>query len=326
MTDTTITAPGVYDIPAEAYHADPCPAPSLSSGIAKILLTKTPAHARLAHPRLNPDFEPEEKTAFDIGSAAHAMMLHDDRAFAVLDFPDYRTAAAKAARDAARAEGKIPLLDHQFDQVRAMVAAGRAQLDAHPEAWEAFRAGYGQGEVTLAWQDGPEDAPIWCRIRLDWKPSNGNVVWDYKTTAASAAPDEWARTMLNTGADVQLGLYTRGITRVLGIEQPQFRFVVQETEPPFALAVHTLDPHWTHIAWRKADTAIRLWSWCLRNDRWPGYVGRVHYLECPVWESRRWEEREERGDDRELLEQALRWQAPDEASGEAAADFFRGAC
>ena len=49
------------DISAEAYHADPAPEPSLSSSVAKILVNLSPAHARIAHPRLNPDYRPRSR-------------------------------------------------------------------------------------------------------------------------------------------------------------------------------------------------------------------------------------------------------------------------
>ena len=34
-----------YNVPEAAYHADPCEAPSLSSGIARTLLTRSTLHA-----------------------------------------------------------------------------------------------------------------------------------------------------------------------------------------------------------------------------------------------------------------------------------------
>ena len=53
-----ISEPGVYSLPDDAYHADPCPGPSLSSSVAKLMLDRSPLHAWHAHPRLNPNFEP----------------------------------------------------------------------------------------------------------------------------------------------------------------------------------------------------------------------------------------------------------------------------
>ncbi|WP_242401117.1 hypothetical protein [Acetobacter okinawensis] len=50
-----ITTPGIYDLPEAQYHADPCPTPSLSNSVARILLDESPMHAHFSHPRLNPE-------------------------------------------------------------------------------------------------------------------------------------------------------------------------------------------------------------------------------------------------------------------------------
>ncbi len=99
-----------YDVAAARYHADPCVKPSLSSSIAKILLEKTPRHAWYAHPRLNPDFAANTDTKFDLGSVVHELMLGKGVGYAVIKAADYRAKTAQAARQAAREEGKVPLL------------------------------------------------------------------------------------------------------------------------------------------------------------------------------------------------------------------------
>src|ERR1700677_1036911 len=93
---------GIFNLSAEAYHADPCPTASLSSSIAGILLDQSPSHAWLAHPRLNPNYVRESADSrFDLGSAAHMMLLEqrEDRIVRV-SADDWRTKAAKEARAA----------------------------------------------------------------------------------------------------------------------------------------------------------------------------------------------------------------------------------
>ena len=70
-----ITDPGLYDMPEADYHADPCPEPSLSSTLARLMVNRSPRHAWTASPRLNPDHEPVNKETFDVGRAAHAVLL-----------------------------------------------------------------------------------------------------------------------------------------------------------------------------------------------------------------------------------------------------------
>ena len=69
-----ITKPGVYDLPMAEYHADPCPEPSLSSSIIRLLCSASPLHAWTAHPRLNAAYVAEESDRFDVGTAAHALL------------------------------------------------------------------------------------------------------------------------------------------------------------------------------------------------------------------------------------------------------------
>jgi hypothetical protein len=303
-----VSTPGVYNLSAADYHADPCPQPSLSKSIAKVLIDRSPRHAWWAHPRLNPDFETETATKFDLGTAAHALLLGDEARFEIIDADSYRGKAAQEARDAAYAAGRTPLLVDQYEQVVAMARAARVQLTAHEEAADAFTAG--KPEQTLVWCEGD----IWCRARLDWLPDRGRIFDDYKTTSAAAHPDAWgARTFFDTGCDFQDAFYRRGIRAVLGITDPVFRFVVQETEPPHALCVMQADPAVRTIADKKVEAAIALWSRCLKADRWPGYPSRTCHLELPIWRETRWLEREERDASRpgaDLIASMIDWQAP----------------
>lgn len=307
-----IREPGVYEVSEEDYHADPVIEPSFSNSIGKILLRATPRHAWHAHPRLNPDHAPREEAKFDTGKAAHSLLLRDERAFAVIEADDWRTKAAKEAREAARAEGKLPLLAKHWAGVTAMAAAARAQLAEHEVADVAFVNG--APERTLVWREGE----TWCRCRLDWKPDAGRIFLDYKSTEASAKPESWARHQLYTlGFDFQCALYRRAIRAVLGIRDPAFEFVVQECAPPYALSVVGVPPSAIDLADRMVDEALELWRWCLAEDRWPGYPNRTIYQEPPAWYEARWLEYEagkalvrEKAGDKALFEMMMQWQAP----------------
>jgi len=307
---TRVAGAGAYDLSEAAYHADPAPAPSLSASMAKIILDRSLRHAWCAHPRLNPNVADDNAAKFDLGQAAHALMLGSHERFAVIDAADWRTKEAKAQRDAAYDDGRIPLLVEQWAEVRAMVEAGRAQLRCHRDAADAFTDG--RPEQALIWQEGP----VWCRSRLDWKPNRGVIFDDYKTTGVSAHPDAFARQIVAMGYDVQAAFYRRGIRAVLGIADPQFRFVVQETSAPFALSVIGLAPAWIDMADRKVDEALRLWSHALATDCWPGYPSLTAYVDPPAWAENQWLEREARDTlarkdgDKALFAMAMDWQAP----------------
>jgi hypothetical protein len=279
-----ITKPDILDLSAEDYAADPCPTPSLSSSIARILLAQSPRHAWWAHPRLNPAYRREESEAFDLGTAAHAYILQGSRAFAVIDAKDYRTKAAQEARDAAYAEGKTPILAYRLDNVRAMEEAVVAQLAHLKDPPIPFQNG--RAEETLVWLEGD----VWCRARLDYLHADHRSISDLKTTSASANPAAWERTMFAAGLDVQAAFYLRGLRAVFGHEGT-FRFVPVENYEPYALSVVGLAPDALDLADRKVDRAIALWRECLTTGTWPAYPTRTCWAEAPAWEVAKWEQR-----------------------------------
>lgn len=283
---------GVHAFSEADYHADRVAGPpSLSASIAKILCDRTPLHAWTAHPRLNPNYAPEDKEAFDIGTVAHAALLHSDTAIDVLDFPDWRTKDAKAARDLARADGKTPILAKHWDQVQRMVDAAVAQINSHEADPPLFAPGI--AERTLVWD---EDG-VTCRARIDWLHDDRRAIDDYKTTSASADPKKWVRTMLGFGGDVQAAFYLRGLAAVTGtaatLGVADFRFVVQETAPPYALSVVSLAPDALALAAAKVQHAIDTWRTCLATDTWPAYPTKVAYAESSAWAEADWLERAE---------------------------------
>ena len=275
-----------YDYEETAYHADPCEAPSLSAGIIKPLLNASPLHAWYSHPRLNPNHEREEKATYDFGKAAHSFILRDPKSFEVVDANDWRTKDAKERRDAAYASGKIPLLTEQYKDVQEMVESAHKQLALH-ECTDAFKAD-GKKEVTLIWQEGD----VWCRCRVDYISANGKNFYDYKTTDQSANPEYTGRMMFNLGYDITSAFYKRGIRAVFGIDNPNYRFVIQEKSKPFCLSVNALDPMADAIADRKIYMAINLWDKCLKTNIWPGYPKRIAYVSMPSYMESAWLERE----------------------------------
>lgn len=270
---------------AAEYHADPAPEPSLSSSIIRVLLNQSPAHAWQQHPRLNPALERREAAHFDVGTAAHAMLLEGRDAFGVVDADDWRTSAAKEQRDLIRAEGRTPLLAAQAQQVEEMVEAFRvnvAALDLDPAAFVD-----GQPETALVW----EERGVHCRALLDWLHTDCATIDDYKTTSRTASPDVWGRTMFGFGGDVQAAFYRRAVQRTFDVD-PVFRFIVQETYPPYAVSAVTPDSTAYAVANRKIDHAIKTWRECLKTGVWSAYPAGLRVVESPPWEEARWLERE----------------------------------
>lgn len=278
---------GLYDMPADEYYADPCPAPSLTQSVAGIIWHRTPLHGWLAHPKLNPDYQPSENPAFDFGSAAHALVLEgNDSDIVVIEADDWRTKAAKEQRDEARSSGKTPLLIKDYAKVQDMAVAVSKFIDSS-EIAGVFSDGKAE-QSAIAEIDG-----VWLRGRLDWITTDRRIILDYKTTSKSANPESFLRSsVFQFGYDIQAAMYRKLNHLTGGPEDSKFLWLVQETEAPYICSLMGASPSLIESGERKLAHVMNLWSQCLLMDEWPGYGNRIAWLEAPAWEQAKIEERE----------------------------------
>lgn len=290
-----ITKPGIYtDVEPARYFEDPCPAPSFTQSLAKLILDRSPAHARLEHPRLTPpeaDDEPEKYVAAQaIGNAAHALMIGRGRAIAEGEFNDWKTKAAQQFKADHQADGKIVILSKHMVRAQAMVHAARLQLAA--AGWRrAFREGH--GEVVIAW----EEDGLWFRSMIDWMVDTGEL-YDLKTSGMSCAPHAVPMLGVDAGWDIQAAMHERGLDNLDpdNAGRRRFRFVPQENDAPFALVPVELTEAWLTMGRKKLQRAIDIWRACITKNQWPAYPNAVLRPEYPEWQERRWLDREENDD------------------------------
>lgn len=276
---------GLRAMPAEQYHADPCAQPSLSSSIARILLEKSPLHAWHAHPRLNPSCIPEERTDFDLGSAAHALLLEGEDRMQVIDAENYRTKDAREQRDAARLAGKHPVLKARYDDVRRMADVARRAIGRCQDL-AGVKLGEGKPELVGIW----EEDGAFMRFRPDWIHDHRLVMLDYKTTT-DAEPSAFTRQIGRMGYHIQAAFYRRGMMAIEGADIP-FVLVAQESEPPYAVSFHGCAPSLLEIADAEVERAIDTWRECMRRNSWPAFTQRIHWAEAAGWQMAEHEERQ----------------------------------
>jgi hypothetical protein len=277
----TITQPGVFDIPAEDYHLDPVPGGSLSSsGARKLLAPSCPALYRYEQ-----DNPPPPKKTFDLGHAAHRMVLGAGAKPVLVDAERWDTKVIKAEVADIRERGDIPLKRAEFDKVKAMAAALREH-----EAARLFEPGTGHAEQSLFWTDQPTG--VRRRARLDWLPAFNDgrrmLLPDYKS-CASAEPDALAKAMDTYGYHCQGAWYLDAV-RALGLagEDAAFLLIAQEKTPPYIVTVIEPDAMAIRIAHARNREAIELYAECVASGRWPGYADDVVLTPLPPWTVNRW--------------------------------------
>jgi hypothetical protein len=290
-----IEKPGIYlDVATADYFGDPCPVPSLTQSIAKILLDRSPKHAWLAHPALNRHWKPREATKFAVGNAAHSLLIGRGKALEVFDHPDWNaTGGGKGAktklhedRDFAIECGQVPILKHQFDTASEMVLSARLQLSAFPDLPGAFTDGH--GEVVIA----AEVDGIWLRSMVDWMVDPTHL-YDYKTTDLTASPERIPYIMAGAGWDIQAAIQERIFDAIdpAGQGRRHHYFICQETDEPFAVVPSELPESVMNIGRRKLDAAITIWRSCVTTGEWPMYPRKVQSPAYPAYAEAKWMER-----------------------------------
>lgn len=274
------------DMKAAAYHADPAPEPSLSSSVAKTLLAHTPRHAYVVHPRLNPDYEPDNDPKFSLGSVAHELLLSRGAGFIIVEADDWRGKEAKAKREEAHAAGLKALLAKDYARAMRLVEVAEDRLFA-----AGFKLDDMERELPYFWQD---HKGIWCRAMADAIDRKTFTVIDFKTTSLGLTDENLARTIDNLGYDLSAGHYIRGLTKLIPESAGRWRWLwlVAETAQPHEVRIIQADASTLEIGDRKAATAMVKWERCLRSGEWPGYSPDISIGGIPDWAITRWTNRE----------------------------------
>jgi hypothetical protein len=291
---------GCHKISNDEYQQDPCPEASLSRG-SIIDLLDSPATAYANHPKLGKaeeESEDEAEPKFDIGTAAHSLLLEGiDKAIVV--YPEehpgakgaipkgWTTNEMKEIREAIRSAGKIPLLPKQYKQVMCMVIAAKAKIARCQDFTIKDLQSDGDSELTYIWQ---EDNGVWCRIRPDWISKDRKLILDYKSTGVTANPSYISAHVSKMGYPIQSSFYRRGVNAVEGV-RPAFVFLFQMDEPPYLCSWIGIDPQGEDIANQKVETAIKLWRKFLDTNQWDEYPDKVCYASTAPWSVAEWEEK-----------------------------------
>lgn len=331
-------APGVYDVDADTYHADPAPVPSLSVSIARKLTDESPRHAWQSHPRLGGGDDAEDESddpndAMDDGTVLHKLILGVGAPIEPIEVRygpkhkkageivrDWRTDAAKEAAAAARAAGRTPMLAHRLAELQAIADIALAQMRDHPGCAEFFAPG--QSERMMLWQEGP----VWCRSLVDRMPDDPAMpLFDLKTTKLSAAPQAWER-RLEMEYALQAAFYMRGALATRGVAPAEFRFIVLETRAPYCISVMAPDADLVELAEQDMRRAVRGWHQCLAANKWPGYPAQVYYVTPSMRAMMRSEERAvaeamAEQHEREMAEAARRTSMDDIIDGRVTVDW-----
>lgn len=252
------------DIPEATYRRWP----EVSQTELKLLLG---APAKLRHERDNPS---EPTDAMALGTALHVAVFEPDRFNSeYVRMPQFnrRTNAGKAEHAAFIAEHPSHLSDDDYTAVIEMRDSAR---DA---AGRLLRGG--RSELSARWCD--PDTGIWCKLRVDWAPTDIPILVDLKSTI-DATLHGFPRQVYNFGYHIQGAFYSDGMAQC-GVATQAFVIIAVEKQPPYLAAVYELDDTAIAVGRDKYKEALATYRECMITDEWPGYERGVQVIGLPGW-------------------------------------------
>ena len=252
--------------------------PRLSPSIAKILINRSPLHAWQAHRLLGGGAAGESTAAQNIGKVLEALVYNQplEKLFAILDFDNYKKAAAQMARDDALAHNKTPILARELETHIAAAIIIKRRLADQGVVFEG-----GEYQKLIEWTCQLTGAN--CKGFLDYWGSP--IIWDLKCVA-DASPKKVQRAFVEYGWDIAASGYVDGIeTQFLDLAgRVKIIFPFAETEPPYAVHLYEPDAMMRELGANKWHRAKQVWSECMETNVWPGYFTGIGQVGPTPWQ------------------------------------------
>ena len=280
-----VTEPTLLDgVPDEVYHGGlvRTPGPQTSQSALKLLIEpSTPREFQ--HHLTSP---PEVKRVFDVGRAAHTLVLGAGDPFSACPADllsidgKMTTKAAKEWASTERAAGRTPLTPADFIAVHQM---GEAIL-SNPRTAELVRDPDRRPEVSAFCEI---TNGLWLRSRFDLL---GGDLCDFKS-AADPHPEAFKRVAYRYGYHVQDVAYRRAAEIITGRRFGPMTLIVVGKTPPYLVTTYTLDEEFERIGNQQLDAAIGVYLDQLAKHgpptaegvRWDGLPDETQPLSPPYW-------------------------------------------
>lgn len=242
-----------------------------SSSVAKVLIAKSPAHARAG-------LSKEPSKTLDRGSCIHRLVLGAGKDYAVIQHSDWRTKDSQKQRDDARAQGLVPVLAHEFEEYCLAAESIRVQLSDRGIDLD------GQSEIAVEWIESTDFGDVRCQGMFDHAWIDRGMILDLKITE-DACPSSVERTSANLGYGIQWAAYTRALEAL----KPEwagkvgFAFAFCEPDEPYAINLAEPDGQFRELGKKQWLRAVRSWAECNATNKWPSYGTAVNPLSAPGW-------------------------------------------
>jgi hypothetical protein len=263
--------------------------PAFNQSTATCLLGESPLHAYHKRKRsMGPRYVDDKHTReLEMGTMVHKLLLGSGRQWRKLDFDDYRTKDAQAARGQCELAGITPILAPDLERCTMSANRLREQL------WEVFQLELnGQSEVPLYWEEpiltpgGLKRQPaasLQCKAKLDHICKDGVTIIDVKSGEAN--PKQVVRRIMDQMCHVQAAAYTRALVANVPAVAGRTRFIdlFIETSGLTMLTPVAITGSLYELGERQWQRACQSWWTCLETATYPGYTTEILAPEAPKW-------------------------------------------
>lgn len=261
----------IYDMSNADYHASSAVS---RSGLA--LIGEAPRKFWWKY--LSGQVDETETNAMRIGTIFHTMVLEPDTfkdRVLIWSGAPRNTKAGKEEYEAAQEACGNRLLCKQseFNDMQRMVDAVKSEPAA-----KKIITGAGKIEASIFWSDTETGRQVKCRP--DYLKDDG-LILDVKTVA-SAAADDFEKSIVNYAYDVQAYICMEGARRV-GIDAKAFVFMCVEKEPPHCTAFYVADETVLQSGAARYRKWMDIYNKCMETNTFPAYGSLIQPIGVPSW-------------------------------------------
>lgn len=188
-------------------------------------------------------------SAFDQGSAVHAMLLEPEKELVVKGPKDRRGNAWKDLYAECEAKGQTLLPEGEYYEAEAMAQAAMFT----PAVADMLTAKDLIAEASF-FSECP-DTGVKLKCRPDGLVRSRNLIFDIKTTT-DASPYGFAKHVNSFGYDLQAAFYLRAL-RAAGEDVRNFAFIAIEKTFPYCVQIHVLSPSYIEHADNRVIETLR---------------------------------------------------------------------
>ena len=252
----------IKDMSNERYHS----MNGISSSTVKTVYKKSLAHWK--------GQKHKNSTAFNLGTAVHALLLEEHRDL-VVKGPKTKTSKAFKELEETLVEDQVLLNEVEYHMAHRMA---KSALD-HPECNKVLRHKDRMNEVSIFAKC--KRTGLELKTRPDLMIAEDGAVYDVKTTV-DASPVGFSKECFKYAYDIQAAFY-KYVIELAGFNVNSFSFITCEKSSPYVAHMHVITPELMESATQRMHDTIDQIAFADQSLDYGTGWGSYTFIELPKW-------------------------------------------